>query len=160
MYSRRSVGMVVLGAYQHGVLALTLTQARTTAVSPDMESLYGSWNIEVTAPDLAFPALITFGADGSVISDRPPVRGETSGHGNWSSSDDGTVAYTFVSLFSGDDGGTYVGRTVTLGTLEYDADTDRWQGPFRFDGFDAEGGAGFSVSGTFVLTPIVVQSLD
>jgi len=158
MTKRRSFVIWSLGIISV-LLFSTLAIAPTAADSPHMEKLYGSWNVEVTSADTAFPGLITFGAEGSVITDRPPVPGETTGHGTWISRDDRTAAYTFVSLF-GDEKGAYFGRTKTVGTLQYDADTDRWHGPFRFDGFDAKGKKDFSVSGTFVLTRIVVESLD
>jgi hypothetical protein len=158
MIKRRSFAILSLGIISV-LLFSALAIAQTAADSPNMENLYGSWNVEVTTPDMTFPGLITFGAEGSVITDRPPVPGETTGHGTWVSRDDGTAAYTFVSLF-GDEKGAYFGRTQAVGTLQYDADTDRWQGPFRFDGFNAEGEQDFSVSGTFVLTRIVVESLD
>jgi hypothetical protein len=138
-----------------------LVMAQTSASSANMDQLYGSWHVEVTLPaqGATFPALITFGAGGSVITDEPPSPGETSGHGNWTSAEDGTVSYTFVALFSGEEG-AYAGGLKVVGTLQYDANTEGWQGPFKIDGFDADGQTTFSDTGTFVLTRIAVESLD
>ena len=83
----------------------------------------------------------------------------TSAHGNWISTDDGGAAYTFVGLFSGEDG-THAGKLKVVGTLQYDASADTWQGPFKIDVFDADDQPIASDHGTFNLTRIAVETLS
>ena len=145
-----------------GVISILLIAAITHAKTPDNSAkLSGSWTMVVTTVNqgVTFPALLTFTADGALIADEPPSPGETSGHGNWMSGDDGSAAFTFVSLFSGE-GGVYAGKIKVVGTLQYDASTDSWQGPFKIDGFDADEKATISDTGTFTLTRIKVESMD
>jgi len=134
---------------------------QTTAQNPNMDNLLGSWDAEVTveAQGATFPALITFGAGGIVIADEPPQPGETSGHGNWVSTSDNQVAYTFVSLYSGE-GGIYNGRLKVVGTLQFDAGTVSWQGPFKIDVFDANDQVVFSDKGTVDMTLIALESME
>lgn len=135
--------------------------AQTGDDSGDLEKLDGSWNVEVTVESqgATFPALITFGADGSIVADEPPLPGETSGHGNWVRNDDGQAAYTFEALYSGDSG-EYAGKLKVVGTLQFDASTEAWQGPFKIAVFDADGQATYSDQGTFHLTRISIESMS
>ena len=160
MKTKRNVVILALGIVSV-LLFSTFAIGGTAADSPNMEKLFGSWNAEVTvvAQNATFPALLTFGAEGSVIADEPPSPGETSGHGNWVSSGDGQAAYTFVALYSGE-GGAYAGRLKVVGTLQYDASADTWQGPFKIGVFDADGQVTLSDQGTFNLTRIAVEPLD
>jgi hypothetical protein len=124
------------------------------------EKLCGSWNVEVTTPSQGtFPALLTFTADGNVISDESPSPFESSGHGNWSSRSDGEIAYTFVALFGGQEAKN-TGKLKVVGTLQFNADTDSWDGPFKIDVFNANGQITVTDRGTFNLTRIAVESLD
>ena len=160
MNIKRNIAIVALGLVCVLVFS-SVVLARTSADSSNMDNLLGSWNAEVKveSQDASFPALLTFGAGGTVVTDEPPLTGETSGHGNWSSSSDSEVAFTFVALFSGEEG-AYNGNLKVVSTLQYDASADSWQGPFKIDVFDADGQVLFSDRGPFSLTRIAVESLE
>lgn|GEM_PF-6626464 len=83
-----------------------------------MDNITGAWNVEATTNNQgqSFSGLITFFADGIMIANEPPGPGETTGHGNWISTGDDTIAYTFVSMV-GDPGG----KLKVVGTLQYKA---------------------------------------
>ena len=126
----------------------------------NQDKLLGSWEVAVTtATQGTFPALLTFTADGSVIAAEPPGPFESSGHGTWAGRDDGAVAYTFVALF-GDQSGKSAGKLKVIGTLQFDAPTASWLGPFRIDVFDASGQVTSADRGTFRLARIAVEPLD
>jgi hypothetical protein len=145
---------------------LFLSNALAQTGNINVEKLYGSWNVVVmtvnhTTADggHTFPALLTFGDEGNVMADEPPGPGETSGHGNWINNDDGTVSYTFIALFSGDEG-AYAGKLKVVGTLQYDSAADTWQGPFKIDIFDADDKVVAGDTGTFDMARMAVESLD
>ena len=124
------------------------------------EKLYGSWNVAVATPDQGtFPALLTFGSDGSVIGDESPLPFETSGHGNWVMDDDGEVAFTFIALL-GSQEGKNTGKIKVVGTLRFDASTSGWNGRFKVEVFDTSGQVTFTDRGTHTLTRIEIESLD
>ena len=149
--------IAVIGTLLFAVRALT----QPAEVSPNQEKLLGSWDLQITAvgQGVVVPGLLTFGAEGNVIADEAAAPTETSAHGNWISTDDGGAAYTFVGLFSGEDG-THAGKFKVVGTLQYDADTDTWHGPFKIDVFDPDDQAIVSDHGTFDLTRIMVESMS
>ena len=142
-----------------GLLFAAFAAAQTS--STDMDNLLGSWNAEVVVKIQAatFPALLTFSPGGGLIADEPPGPGETSGHGNWVSTGESEIRFTFVSLFSGE-GGAYAGKLKVVGTLKFDASSQTWSGPFKIDGVDAKDVATFSDTGTFDLTRIEIRSLE
>jgi hypothetical protein len=148
-----------------GIISSLLFGAFAAAQTADnianMEDLFGSWNVEVTTVNqgTTFPALFTLTADGGLIADEPPSPGETSGHGNWVRSGDGEAAYTFIALYSGEEG-AYAGQLKVRGTLQFDSGSNSWSGPFAIDGFDASGELTFSDTGSFTLTRIEVEPLD
>ena len=124
------------------------------------ENLVGSWSVAVTTTNQGtFPALLTFTSDGSVFGSESPSPFESSGHGNWVSRDDGKIAYTFLSLFGGSEGKNS-GKLKVVGTLRQDGSSSGWHGPFKIEGYDANGGVTFDDRGTFTLTRIEVELLD
>jgi hypothetical protein len=126
----------------------------------NQKKLLGSWNVAVTTPNQGtFPALLTFIADGSVIGAESPNPFESSAHGSWVRNDQGEVAYTFVALF-GSQEGKNTGKLKVVGTLQFDADTANWRGPFKIDVFDTSGQVTFADRGTVNLTHITVEPLD
>lgn len=164
MNNRRNLIVLVILISTLVLAAFSLTQS--AADSPNMEKLYGSWNVEVMTVNQpqadqshTFPALLTFGDEGTVIADEPSAPGETSGHGNWVGNDDGTVSYTFQALYSGDEG-AYSGKLKVVGTLQYDSATDTWQGPFRIDIFDADDQVVAGDTGTFDMARMAVEALE
>jgi hypothetical protein len=160
MNNKRKLVIIVLVVIS-ALLVAAFAVAQSGDIGAAAENLFGSWNTQVTTVTQGhtFPALLTFGAEGSLITDEPGAPGETSGHGNWISNADGTVSHTFIALYS-DQEGNYAGRLKVVGTLQYDAGTDTWQGPFKIDGFDAQDQVAFSDTGTFDLTRIEVESMD
>lgn len=147
------------------LVLLSTTLAQTTDSGANAEKLFGSWNVEVMTVNQPqadgshkFPALVTFGDEGSVIAVEPPGPGETSGHGNWISNDDGTVSFTFIALFSEE--GAYAGKLKVVGSLQYDSGTDSWQGPFKIDIFDADDKVVAGDTGTFDMARMAVETLD
>jgi hypothetical protein len=147
------------------VAALLLLSTALAQTSGGKEKLYGSWNVEVMTVNQPqadgshkFPALLSFGAEGVVIADEPPGPGETSGHGNWITNDDGTVSFTFTALFSEE--GAYSGKLKVVGKLQYNSEADTWQGPFKIDAYDADDKVVGGDTGTFDLARMAVESLD
>lgn len=143
-----------------GLLFIALAKTQVDARSAGTENLVGSWSVEASTPTQgAFPVLITFTTDGSVITDESPLPFESSGHGSWVSNTDGEVMYTFLALFGGEDGKN-TGKIKVVGTLAFDADTETWSGPFKVEVFDASEQVVFSDLGSFSLTRIQVETLD
>ncbi|MCK6576737.1 MAG: hypothetical protein L6Q98_01390 [Anaerolineae bacterium] len=159
--NRKIISAIIMAA-----MFLILTGALAQAGSANVETLYGSWYAEIMTVNQVqadgghtFPALLTFGAEGTLVVDEPPLLGETSGHGNWISNDDGTIVYTFVALYS-DGAGAYTGKLKVVGTLQYDSAADTWQGPFKIDIFDADDNVIAADTGTVDTVRIAVESLD
>jgi hypothetical protein len=135
--------------------------AQTTQASQDnrVEKLLGSWTVAgSTASQGTFPALLTFTDEGSVIADESPSPFESTGHGTWVRSGNREVAYTFVALFGGQEGKN-TGKLKVVGTLQFDAGKQRWDGPFKIEVFDASGQVIFTDRGTVRLTRVAVESL-
>ena len=125
-----------------------------------MTSIVGSWSVAVTTPSQGtFPALLTFTSDGTVAGAESPGPFESSGHGSWVSRDNGEVAYTFLSLF-GSSESKNTGKLKVIGTLQQDGSSSTWHGPFKIEGYDANGGVTFNDRGTFTLTRIEIELLD
>ena len=141
--------------------ALAIAQTAQANASNRSEKLLGSWNVVVTTEvqGITFPALLTFSDDGGMIADEPPSPFETSGHGNWISAGRREVAYTFVSLI-GSAEGSLSAKLKVVGTLQYDAGSGSWSGPFKINVLDANGQVSFTDHGTFSLTRIAVESLE
>jgi hypothetical protein len=122
--------------------------------------LIGSWTAEIDSPNQgAFPALVTFTSDGSLIASESPNPFEGTGHGSWLSRGDGEVGYTFVALF-GSQEGKNTGKLKVVGTLQLDGGTDSWHGPWKIDVFDESGQVRFTDGGRLKLTRIIVEALD
>ena len=160
--SKAILGLILVGMF----LLVSAVLAQTSTSGANIDKLYGSWNVEVMTVNQPgadgshrFPALLTFGDEGSVITDEPPSLGETSGHGNWISNEDGSISYTFVGMFS-DGQGAYTGKLKVVGTLQYDSAADTWKGPFKIDAFDADGKVVGSDTGTFDMARITVEMLE
>ena len=65
----------------------------------------GAWLVAVAMPGQDhFPGLLTFNSDGTLIASESPSPFESTGHGSWQMSAEGTVAYTFVALFGNAEG--------------------------------------------------------
>jgi hypothetical protein len=162
MNSKRTLVVSILGLIATLLIA-AFAIAQTTQASEDDRGakLVGAWNVEVTTvgQGTTFPALLTFGDDGTMIADEPPSPFETSGHGNWISTGRREVAYTFVALI-GSAEGPLSAKLKVVGTLELDADKGTWSGPFKIDVFDPNGNVILSDHGTFSLTRIEVERLD
>lgn len=160
MKNKRKLVMFALGLISILMLTAFLV-APVTQVNADNRSdrLHGSWNVVAATPGQgAFPALLTFTGDGSVLADESPAPFESTGHGNWVNRSHGEVGYTFVALY-GSAQGVNTGKLKVTGTLQYDEGADAWRGPFRIEIFDASGKLTFSDRGTFNLTRIAVESL-
>ena len=123
------------------------------------KELLGSWHAEIATPTQGGPGLLTFTADGSVIGDESPLPGESTAHGTWVSRGPGEVAYTMVALM-GTEEGKNAGKLKVAGTLQFDADTASWRGPFKIEVFDAGGRVTLADRGTINLTRIAVEALD
>ena len=162
MNTKRKLVVSVLGmmvALLIGILALAQIVQASPSSQPKM--FFGSWSVDAatTTQSTQFPALMTFTADGSVLTDEPPVPGETTGHGNWVQRPHGEVGFTFVALY-GDPTGVYAGKLKVVGKLHRDADKDTWSGPFKITVFGADNQVAFEDTGTFKLTRIEVELLD
>jgi hypothetical protein len=48
----------------------------------------------------------------------------------------------------------------SLAALKFDAQAERWRGPFKIDVLDPSGNVIFTDHGAFTLTRIAVESLD
>jgi hypothetical protein len=146
-----------------GMLLVALAIAQTAQVDAKgrQEKPVGSWEVVVTTVNqgATFPALLTFGDDGTMTADETPSPFETSGHGNWVSTGRREVAYTFVALI-GSAEGPLSAKLKVVGTLELDADKGTWSGPFKIDVVDANGNVTLSDHGTFSLTRIAVERLE
>jgi hypothetical protein len=162
MKHTRTIALSIVGLIS-ALLLVTLAIAQTAQANPNSrsEKLLGSWNVVVTTEvqGITFPALLTFSDDGGMIADEPPSPFETSGHGNWVSAGRRDVAYTFVSLI-GSAEGPLSSKLKVVGTLQYDAGSDNWSGPFKIDVFDANGQVIFTDHGTFSLARIAVEPLN
>jgi hypothetical protein len=143
------------------IAAFANAQPAQVDASRQAKALVGSWNVVVTteAQGTTFPALLTFGGDGTMIADEPPSPFETSGHGNWVRTGRHEAAYTFVALVGSAEGPLSATYKV-VGTLQRDAGSDTWSGPFKIDVLDPAGQLVFSDRGTFSLTRIAVEPLD
>jgi len=124
--------------------------------------LVGSWHVAVSTPSQGtFPALITFGADRTVLSSESPGPFESAGHGNWINCDDGagSVAFTLVALLGSQESKPN-GRLKVTSVIQPTPDRKGWHGPFKVEGFDASGQVTFTDRGSFQLTRIAVESID
>ncbi len=141
--------------------ALAIAPTAQANANGRSKKLLGSWNVVVTTETqgATFPALLTFSSDGGMIADETPSPFETSGHGNWVSTDGGAVAFTFMSLI-GSAEGTLSTKLKVVGRLVYDDSTDSWSGPFKIDVLDPGGQVIFTDHGAFSLTRIAIEPLE
>jgi hypothetical protein len=139
--------------------AVSLTAFASAEDGP--KKLSGSWDVAVVSNlQGPFPGLLTFNADGGLIGDPPPIGTESTSHGNWIRTGPKAVAYTFVALITNDQR-VVVAKLKVVGTLQYEASTDTWSGPYQLtvstpDGTVVLGHDG----GTFRLTRIAVEALS
>jgi hypothetical protein len=111
--------------------------------------------------DATFPALLTFTSDGIVFGDEPPAPFETTAHGNWVTTGPNAAGFTFLALIGSEEGVTKLSATLKLvGSLDYDAQSDSWRGPYRLWINDVNGQELLVESGTFAGTRIAVEKLD
>jgi hypothetical protein len=138
----------------------TLAKLQASA-PPRLEELIGSWHAETTVlkQGATFPALLTFTGDGIVIADEPPSPFETSGHGNWVVTSPQAASFTFLALI-GSKEGPLSATIKVVGTLQYDANTDTWNGPFKVQVVDADGKEVLADTGTFKATRIAIEKID
>lgn len=125
-------------------------------------ALVGSWHVAVSTPTQGtFPALITFGAEGTVLSAESPGPFESAGHGNWITRDNGagSVAFTLVALL-GSQESKPSGKLKVTSVIQPTPDGKGWHGPFKVEGVDASGQVTFTDRGDFQLTRIAIESLD
>ena len=109
---------------------------------------------------ISFPGLITFNADGCVLSSQLPTGlFETPGYGNWIATSPNQAAYTFVALFSNPDG-TLNAKAKVIGKLQYDPRADTWSGSYKIHSVFADGKESFTDSGMISATRIAVETLD
>jgi hypothetical protein len=141
------------------ISAIAVALLTCVRVDNQSEKLCGSWNVENKIQQGIFPALLTFTADGSVIADESPELFESTGHGSWVSTGREGVAYTFMVLF-GSQEGKNTGKAKVVGTLQFDAGTGGWQGPFKFESVDTTGKASPAIHGTFHLKRIAVEPMN
>lgn len=119
----------------------------------------GAWLVEVTMPgQAAFPGLLTFNSDGTLIATEPPSPFESTGHGSWQVIEQGAVAYTFVALF-GSTEGKNTGRLKVVGTLHNNNAQAGWTGPFKIEIVDSMNQITFAERGAFTLTRIAIEPL-
>lgn len=117
----------------------------------------GAWLVEAATPTQgAFPALLTFISDGVVLASESPGPFESVGHGNWISTGDGGVAYTFIALL-GSAEGKNTGRIKVIGALQATGEQGGWSGPFKVEMMDGNGQVSFADRGTFTLVRIAVE---
>lgn len=123
------------------------------------QSPVGAWLVEVTMPgQAAFPGLLTFNSDGTLMATESPSPFESTGHGSWQMKDGGAVACTFVALF-GSAEGKNTGQIKAVGMLHHDGARVGWTGPFKIRMVDSAGQVTFAESSTFTLTRIAVELL-
>jgi hypothetical protein len=118
--------------------------------------------VEATAEGqhITFPALMTFSADGGVLTSQLPTgMPETPGYGNWIATRPNQAAYTFVALFSNPDG-SLSAKAKVVGKVQYNPRADTWSGPWKIHVFDADGNEFFTDSGMNNATRIAVEMLD
>jgi hypothetical protein len=126
-----------------------------------MAKLVGAWQVETTVVNqgTTFPALLTFTSDGIVLADEPPSPFETTGHGAWAATGPDSADFTFVALI-GSEEGPLSATIKVVGSLQYDALADTWNGPFKVRVVDASGAELLADDGTFDATRIKAESLD
>ena len=128
-------------------------------MNKQMQTPVGAWLVAVDmAGQTAFPGLLTFNSDGTVMATEPPSAFESTGHGSWQMTAEGTVAYTFVALF-GSAEGKNTGRLKVVGTLHNNSTQEGWSGPFKVEMVDHTGQITFAERGAFTLTQIAVEFL-
>jgi hypothetical protein len=114
------------------------------ATPADGAGFVGSWRITV-APDASagrppWPALATFGADGTMVAAGTPVIlappgapfpkvVASTGQGTWEATGPQSVAFTFDLLLS-EEGGTAYAVVTVRGIAELDAGGDAWAGEY------------------------------
>ncbi len=147
------------------VLLLAACVPAPAAPTSTEEKIAGTWIAECKADvqKKQFPVLFTFTTDGSLLgSTGTPA--QSTAHGTWVRGRSGEIGFTFVVLMSDpkspDPTGQYAGRFTCVGTLQRDAGSDTWSGPFKTTVFDANGQVFFNETGTFKLTRIAVEPLN
>jgi hypothetical protein len=142
------------------IAAFTVALTGCATVDTGLQKLSGSWNVAVVSKlQGPFPGLLTFTADGGLIGDPPPIGTESTSHGNWLRTSPTAAEYTFVALITNDK------RVVTanlkvVGTLDYDAASDSWSGPYKLTISALDGSVLASDGGTFRLTRVAVEKLS
>jgi hypothetical protein len=162
--SKFSLVLILAGLTVAGISSLS--QATPTppsaAANHRLDKLAGGWSVEATTElqQITFPGLITFSADGSVLSSQLPTgMPETPGYGNWIATRPNEAAYTFVALFSNPDG-SLAAKAKVVGNLHYNPRADTWRGPWKIHVFDADGNEFYTDSGMNNATRIAVEMLD
>lgn len=169
--SKFSLVLILAGLTAVGISSLS--QANPTSppasVNHRLDNLAGGWIVEATPETQPpFEGLITFNADGGLLSSAQPMGidfmgrplYETPGYGNWIATRPNQAAFTFVALYT-DASGMSAGKGKVVGKLQYDPRTDTWSGPFRFEVRDASGTVlYFESRGTINAARIAVETLD
>jgi hypothetical protein len=123
----------------------------------NQQNLVGAWLVEAVTPTQgAFPALLTFSSDGTIMASESPSAFESTGHGNWIHTDDGGIAYTFIAL-QGNEESKQTSRIKVVGALQAAGDQGGWSGPFKVEMVDSKGQISFTDRGTFTLSKIAVE---
>ena len=153
-------GMVVAGV----VLASLATDAaangpqKSDGSQDGRVSLTGSWMETTTIPGgVPFAGLLTFGADGTLVSSYqgavvlagPSAGNYSSGHGAWVHERGRTYSTTIVQLVSGFDGSLLFVNTITQ-FITLDESRSRYESAVEATFADASGTPLFTLRGTTV----------
>jgi hypothetical protein len=153
----------LLTAIGIGLMAVVLPVAALavsrSAVDAKTNDWVGSWNVvgTVTSMSGAFPVLMTFTSDGSVIGDETPSPLETSSHGAWIKTGGNEGAYTTYFIVGNATDLTKWTLGKVSGTLKYNPGQDKWSGPFKITVADQSGAVFFTDTGTMKATRISVE---
>ena len=141
------------------ILAQISAPAPKAGDKPHLEKLVGAWTVEATSLHHSpVPAMLVFTSDGIVMGARPPHPFEPPALGNWVSTGPQTAAYTFV-VVSGNEQGDFTSKIKVIGTVQYDAATDSWQGPNQAELTDPSGSTIFTDTGVISGTRLAIEPL-
>jgi hypothetical protein len=168
---RRSVsfGSLVLALVALAAVANAAgLRARSDHAAIAGSGFVGTWRVLVTQGDgTSFPVLSTFLADGTTLQSGPiaqpagpgapsSVRLQSTGHGVWEATGDGTSSVTFEVLI-GDEHGAFVGRLTISGVQTLDPSGDSFTGRYILSVTDPTGGVVASIPTTATATRMRVE---
>jgi hypothetical protein len=131
------------------------------AVTKKGKNLTGSWVINVLPAQESgvppFVNLATCTKDGGIVN--ASIHLMSSGHGQWTKTQGGGFAVTFIHL-QFDENGQFAGTVKIRAYVMLDNSGNQFGGPFKTDFFDAGGNPLFSIEGTVDAARISVEPLD